>query len=131
MRVLLVDDDFAILDAMRELLQDEGYEVEIAENGQEALTRLRRAPIRQQLILLDLMMPIMNGWQFREEQVRDPGLASIPTVIVSANAPDRYSGDVKTDGFVRKPLNASELLAVVRKHCQAEGLSDSYTSLPD
>jgi len=116
--VLLVDDDFAVLDAMGELLRDEGYIVGMAQSGRDALAQLREAESLPSLILLDLMMPDMNGWEFREHQARDPRLAGIPTVIVSANIPEQLSQELGVGGFVRKPLDAAELLAVVRLHCR-------------
>src|SRR5919206_1695644 len=81
--VLVVEDDFAIRETLRELLEDEGYRVAWAANGKEALARLHeRAP---RVILLDLMMPVMDGWEFRVAQQRDPALASIPVVVISAD----------------------------------------------
>ncbi len=118
MTVLLVDDDFAVLDAMSDLLRDEGYTVGVAQSGREALEQLRRTEDLPSLILLDLMMPDMNGWEFREQQTRDPRIAGIPTVIVSANNPEETSRELGAEGFVRKPLDAAHLLEVVRVHCR-------------
>src|SRR5262245_34872901 len=84
-RVLIVDDDYDIRATLHEILSDEGYDVASSANGFEALQALRSgtAPC---LILLDLMMPVMDGWQFRAQQLSDPTLASIPVVVLSADA---------------------------------------------
>src|SRR5262245_11415139 len=82
--VLVVEDDNDIRDALTLILRDQGYQVDSASNGQEALDQLRRGSPAN-LIVLDLMMPVMDGWQFRHEQQRDPTLAGIPVVIVSAD----------------------------------------------
>src|SRR5689334_6104245 len=79
--ILVVDDDEDILEALRDLLRDEGYDVVAARDGRTALERLRGG-LRPRLILLDLMMPTMNGYEFRREQRADPALAGIPTIVV-------------------------------------------------
>ena len=119
MKVLIVDDDYSVLDAVRETLEDEGYEVSIAANGLEALKDLREGG-RPCLILLDLMMPVMNGWEFRREQLSDSLLASIPTVIVTA-----YVGPIP-DGLgeapkVRKPVKPEQLISLVETYCPKRG----------
>ena len=81
--ILVVDDDASIRAAMRELLETEGYDVTEAANGLAALGKLR-AGLRPAVILLDLMMPVMDGWDLRTEQLRDPELAAIPVLIVTA-----------------------------------------------
>src|SRR5262245_16584762 len=81
-RILVVDDDQATRQGMACLLEAEGYDVAEAANGSEALSRLRGEPLPT-LIVLDLMMPGMDGFQFRSEQERDPALGRIPVVIVS------------------------------------------------
>ena len=117
MRLLVVDDDYGVLDAIKEVLEDEGYEVSLAADGLEALKELRLGQ-RPCIILLDLMMPVMNGWDFRQEQLRDEILASIPTIVITADGrADQKSADLKTDGFLRKPVHPDQLIAVVEKHC--------------
>ena len=119
MRVLVIDDDYAVLDAVRETLEDEGYEVSIAANGEEALGHLRERG-RPCLILLDLMMPVMNGWEFRRRQLADELLASIPTVIVTA-----YVGPIPNDfgeaPKVRKPVKPEQLISLVARYCPKPG----------
>jgi CheY-like chemotaxis protein len=80
---LLVEDDAAILGSLGEALREEGLEVATARHGQEALEALR-AGLRPSVIVLDLMMPVMDGWDFRHEQLRDPALRDIPVVVVTA-----------------------------------------------
>jgi CheY-like chemotaxis protein len=117
MRVLVVDDDYAVLDAIKEVLEDEGYEVSLAANGLEALKELRRGD-RPCVILLDLMMPVMNGWEFRREQLLDQALAAIPTVIVTAhNRPDESTEELMASACLRKPAQPDQLLATVQKYC--------------
>ena len=83
--ILVIEDDAATRAAVSLALEDEGYSVTAVPNGQEALHHLRRtAP--PDLILLDLMMPVMNGWEFRRQQAQDPALQWIPVVVVSADA---------------------------------------------
>ncbi len=114
-QVLVVDDDFDIRDTLRELLEIEGLRVAIASTGREALQRLRDG-VRPDLILLDLMMPEMSGWEFRGEQLRDPELADIPVVILSAT-PDvgKTASELHAAGYVRKPFDLDQLLDMVQE----------------
>jgi signal transduction histidine kinase/CheY-like chemotaxis protein len=115
--VLVVDDDGDILQSVTELLVAEGYQARGATNGQEALEYLHReaAPA---LILLDLMMPTMNGWQFLDQRAREPALAAVPVVLLSANVQlEEHAKSLAVDGFVRKPLTADDLLATVERYC--------------
>jgi len=83
--VLIVEDDADVRESLVAILESEGYRVLEAENGAVALDQLRRdVPVC--LILLDLFMPTMNGWTFRDEQLRDPQLAPIPVIVISADA---------------------------------------------
>ncbi|WP_373047086.1 response regulator [Vulgatibacter sp.] len=114
-QVLVVDDDFDIRDTLRELLEIEGFRVAIAANGREAIEQLRNG-VSPRLILLDLMMPEMSGWEFRSEQLRDPALAEIPVVILSAT-PDvaRTAAALHAAGFVRKPFDLDQLIEMVQE----------------
>ena len=113
--VMVVEDDAAIRDLVIEVLAHEGFEAVGARNGEEALRRLRGGELHPSLILLDLMMPVMNGWQFREQQLRDPALAGIPVVVTSA-VPDH---EVPADGFCGKPFDWEALVgAVTRFACR-------------
>jgi CheY-like chemotaxis protein len=106
--ILIVEDDLDIREALAEALGFEGYEVFLAENGQEALDMLRAGPLPD-VILLDLLMPIMSGWQFRQVQLADPALAGIPVIVVSASAP----GDAQPDRYLPKPFGIEDLLSAV------------------
>ncbi|WP_242339575.1 MULTISPECIES: response regulator [unclassified Anaeromyxobacter] len=106
--VLVVEDDPDIREALAEALGGEGYDVALAENGQDALDVLRDCP-RPDVILLDLLMPVMSGWQFRQEQLADPALAGIPVVVVSASPP----GDAQPDRYLPKPFSIDDLLSTV------------------
>src|SRR4051812_3823868 len=83
--VLVVDDDRAIRVTVQEILADEGYAVRAVENGREALEVLRTTEALPGIILLDLRMPVMDGWSFRQQQKADPRLADIPVLVLSAD----------------------------------------------
>ncbi len=114
--VLLVEDDADIRAMIGQLLELEGYPVFATGNGIEALEHLR-AGARPGLILLDLMMPVMNGWQFRAEQSRDPVLAAIPVVVISGDVrASERAGSIRVEGYLKKPLDLTVLLGVVAKY---------------
>lgn len=116
--VLVIEDDVELREALAELLEQEGYRVAQASEGREALAHLR-AGHRPRLILLDLIMPGMDGWQFCAEQARDPELAEIPVAILSATGqPPHVPYRRRAAGFFRKPANISALLASVRAYCK-------------
>jgi len=120
MRLLVIEDDPAVLDALREVLEDEGHEVLVAANGREALTRLR-SENRPNLILLDLMMPVMSGWEFREAQLQDETLAAIPTVILTADGRAAQKAlELQSAGFLQKPIQPDRLLQKVDEICHRE-----------
>ena len=113
--ILLVEDDFDVRDALIPILEYEGHRVVGAANGQEALDRLRSGA-KPSLILLDLMMPGMSGTEFRAEQLRDPALASIPVVVVSADPAARSkAAGMGAAGCIEKPLDIDQFLAQVRE----------------
>lgn len=112
--ILLVDDDQDVLEAMRELLESEGHEVVTATDGRGALEHLQGG-LRPSVILLDLMMPGMNGWTFRQEQLKDDQLAKIPVIVVSAAGVNDASvrgqlGDIE---FLSKPPPVEALFAAI------------------
>ncbi|HEX9307570.1 MAG TPA: response regulator [Anaeromyxobacter sp.] len=119
-RILLVEDDTALRSALAELLEERGFEVACACDGLEALEALWGRPAPS-VILLDLVMPVMDGWAFRAEQRRHPRLAAIPTVVLSATLyPDRRA----LDGFppaaaLSKPFDLDRLVATVHRLCAA------------
>jgi CheY-like chemotaxis protein len=118
-RVLLVEDDPQVREAIETLLLVEGYRVVTANEGQEALERLRDG-FEPCVILLDLMMPVKDGWQFRAEQVRDPHLARIPVVVCSGtDAVAQAAAALGIADHVQKPISVDALLDVIGRHCVA------------
>lgn len=115
--ILVVDDDRDIRETLAEILLHEGYHVELAENGARALELIRRGP-SPALVLLDLMMPVMSGWEFLELAEQDEHLAQIPVVVVSAMpaplAPAEARGGVKA--CLHKPLKLDQLLDLVHRY---------------
>lgn len=112
--VLVVDDDVDIREILAETLAETGFDVTTASNGLEALTAVRRMKVRPAVILLDLMMPVMDGYGFLEQRGLDPVLASIPIAIVTAgHGVDgaRLGDDVP---ILRKPFDVPQLLTVLR-----------------
>jgi len=116
--VLVVDDDSAIRDSLADLLSDEGYHVVTAVNGAEALDQLRHlSGGRPCVILLDLMMPIMTGAQFYREKQRDPALAEIPVVVISADGNVQQKAIGFGGEYLAKPIRIETVLGAVERHC--------------
>jgi CheY-like chemotaxis protein len=113
---LVVDDDPDIRDSLREVLEDEGYEVATVGNGREALDYLKQAAPRPCVILLDLMMPVMDGWQFRKEQKLHPEIADIPLVVITATGKRPVLIDAAE--LVMKPLDLTRLFQSVERYCK-------------
>jgi len=114
--VLIVEDDEDLRDMMAQFLLVEGFRPETVSNGQEALDYLRKGPTPS-VILLDMMMPIMDGWEFRREQQRDPRVANVPVIVLSALDRNRV-GDIGEAAFMKKPLDFDRLLDLVRRYCR-------------
>jgi CheY-like chemotaxis protein len=113
--ILVVEDDTDVREALVEALSEQGYVVASATDGKEALASLR-AGARPGLILLDLMMPRMNGTEFRLAQRRDPDLAHIPVILLSADgAISEKATALETAGFIRKPIDLGELLGMIER----------------
>jgi len=102
---------------MAQLLTLEGFVATTVANGREALEYLRRGD-RPDIILLDLMMPVMDGWEFRRKQQSDPALATVPVVVLSA-LDHRRAADVDAVAFLKKPLDFDRLLELVRHYCRS------------
>ncbi len=115
--ILLVDDHGDVRDGMAVLLRDAGYAVVTASNGQEALAALY-AGLRPSLIIMDLMMPVMNGFEFREEQLRDDRIAAIPFIAYSAVVNLAKNAEhLNADGYFEKPIDMTALLGLVHQLC--------------
>ena len=115
--VLVVEDDHSVRDLLATFLEGEGYTVHTAGNGQEALARLQSI-VAPCLILLDLMMPVMNGWEFGERLKRSQDWSQIPVVIVSAAGDlKRQAATLGTVAHIGKPIDFGELLNVVQTFC--------------
>jgi len=115
--ILLIEDDDSIREITQELLESEGYHVATAANGHAALELLHS--MRDNLpclILLDLMMPVMDGWQFMEKKRIDPQLNAIPVVAFSA-LEERKISAARTDDVIRKPINPDVMIKVIKKYC--------------
>jgi DNA-binding response OmpR family regulator len=123
--VLVVDDESDIRDAVAEVLADEGYVVHGAGDGAEALRKARA--VRPSVVLLDLMMPGMNGWEFRAAQKGDPDIQHIPVIVLSALG--RVSGIDAAD-YIQKPFDLERLLTAVRAHTQDEETIGSPATSP-
>lgn len=118
--VLIVDDDTDVREMLEMFLGHSGYKITSASNGAEALDKMREcAPC---LVLLDLMMPVMSGWQFRERQLEDPKLSNVPVVcITAAYDPDTVSSRLGLP-CLQKPVDLEQLVTVVHRACNGEPL---------
>jgi CheY-like chemotaxis protein len=117
-RILVVDDDPEIRHTIIEVLQDAGYEAHGAADGIEALAQLRDPEDRWCVVLLDLMMPNMDGRAFRAEQLQDPALSPIPVVIVSAMSDVAEAAEeLKVSAHMTKPITLASLVNVVDRFC--------------
>ena len=113
--ILLVEDDFDVREALVETLREEGYRVDCAGDGEQALEYLRDGG-RPGLILLDLMMPRMSGSEFRMVQRVDPALRDLPVVLLSADGRmDEKARALEVAGAIRKPIDLDELLTVIER----------------
>jgi CheY-like chemotaxis protein len=118
MSILIVDDDADIRFVISELLRDEGYTVAQAANGREALIYLQGADPLPSLIILDLMMPIMNGWDFLHARQRDRVVQAIPVVLISAfRELAEAAAPLGVQQALAKPIDLDRLLATVQRYC--------------
>jgi CheY-like chemotaxis protein len=117
-RVLIVEDDDDIRETLLEVLEDNGFEPSCAANGAEAPDLLRadgKEP--PHVILLDMMMPVLDGWGFRNAQLADPLLRSIPVIVLTAHASiEETAAALGATGFLRKPVRLDPLIEAIRRH---------------
>jgi len=115
---MVVEDDLAVRETLHDLLSGEGYQVVEASNGREALDRLRSGERHPGVILLDLMMPVMDGWQFRRAMRADPRLSDIPVVVMSASLSlERSTQGLAAAAVLPKPVGLELLLETVKGLC--------------
>ena len=114
--VLIVDDELDLLEVTRFALECEGFGVETARNGEEALEVLRAGSLPA-LVLLDLMMPVMNGWEFLKEVAKIPSLRAIPVVVLTAAGPQGIPGAVEV---LHKPIDLGVLIEAVERHARGD-----------
>lgn len=116
--ILLVEDDFMLRGSLAEVLQTEGFRVECAANGLDALARLERPP-KPALILLDIMLPYMDGLEFRAVQRRTRAIADIPIVVITAVGirPD-VAEELDLQHTFSKPLDKPKLFAAIKRFCK-------------
>ncbi|MEO6324402.1 MAG: response regulator [Thermoanaerobaculia bacterium] len=110
---MVIEDDEVIRAGLGELLAQQGYRVELLPNGRDALERLRSGP-PPAVILLDLSMPVMSGWEFLDEKVKDPALAAIPVIVMSATGEPLGDSSSSCAAFVRKPFAFTQLLHILQ-----------------
>lgn len=117
-RILLIEDDEFIGEHLRLLLDGEGYAVTLCVNGRRALDHLTAAPTLPDLIFLDLMMPVMNGLEFRRAQLNDPRLGYIPVIVMTADAHvEERKAQLKPDVFLKKPLELMDVITLAERFC--------------
>ena len=119
--VMVVDDDTDLRDTLCDVLEGAGHSTRAARNGDEALRMLRADPAVD-LVVLDLMMPVMSGWEFRREQLADPALAGIPVVVMTAAA-DLVKSPIAAAQVLAKPVTMKVLLAAIDAHARREATS--------
>lgn len=111
--VLIVEDNADLRYLYQVAVKNEGHTPMVASNGKEALEQLQKASVLPHLILLDLMMPVMDGWQFLEERKKDSKLCDIPVILCSA-AHERMPEHIE---FLKKPVDLKKLVEVLDKYC--------------
>ena len=115
--VFVVDDEYAAREVLTDLLLDSGYSVSSAANGRDALNHLRNSS-PPGVIILDLMMPLMDGWEFLEHQSRDPALLDIPVVVLSARPPHQ---PLRAKAILLKPVQPKELFEMIERFLPPAG----------
>jgi CheY-like chemotaxis protein len=119
--ILVIEDDIDIRESLQEFLESEGHRIETAENGERALELLTKPESKFDLILLDLMMPVMNGVEFRNRQALHPEYSRIPVVVISADNHTREIADsLGLPICVQKPMNLDDLLGAIEKSTSPE-----------
>lgn len=116
--ILVIDDDLEIRESLADILRDEGYTVISAANGQEGLDYLDSTEKKPCLVLIDLMMPVMDGQDFRRIQISNPEYAAIPTILFSADGQlDKKALSIGFKDYLKKPIDLNELLVIAERYC--------------
>lgn len=125
-KILIIEDDYAIQCATKDILENCGFKVEVVQNGAEALVFLNaNKDSKPGLILLDLMMPVMDGWQFLEKTAKDEHLSSIPVVVCSAVSTfERPIHQKNVKATLLKPISIEQLLTYANRYCGPQPLLD-------
>jgi len=124
-RILVVEDHDSVRSALKKLLSSTGYDVMEAPNGSDALTQLANGP-RPDLIVLDLMMPVMDGWEFMKRQRHDWRLCTIPTIVTTGVAShDPRCLEMPIVRFLPKPYTAEQLMAAIAAECSPQSARNS------
>lgn len=128
-RILIIDDNVSLVGALKELLTITGHEVITAHNGHEALQLLSSLKELPALIILDMIMPVMNGLEFRAAQLQDPTLSHIPIILLTANNSFKDSKEkLQAYEFLNKPVDSKDLLYVVENFFFLNKRSTTYAS---
>jgi CheY-like chemotaxis protein len=128
-RILIIDDNISFVGALKELLTITGHEVITAHNGNEALQLLSTLKELPALIILDMIMPVMNGLEFRTAQLQDPKLSHIPIILLTANNSFKDSKEkLQAYEFLNKPVDTKDLLYVVENFFFLNKRSITYAS---
>lgn len=129
-KILVIEDDRDIRESLRELLESEGYRVKSAAHGREGIELLTQG-MRPTLILLDLSMPVMDGWEFMQFIQSSPSMADIPVVVISASGQAKMAL-VQASAYLHKPLNVDRFLELVESYVSGVtgGFSCAETGLP-
>lgn len=116
--LMIVDDSMDIRTLITYYFSKQGYTVLSAQNGLEALNLLKEAEVLPSLILLDLMMPVMDGVDFKREQKKETNISKIPVVVLSADIHiENKTKDMEVQGFLKKPIDLGLIKATVEKYC--------------
>ncbi len=117
--ILIIEDNIEIRETLVDVLVDEGYKVMSAENGQAGLMTLMNAKELPCLVLLDLTMPIMDGFTFRQEQLKEPLWARIPTALLSADGKlEEKAREAQVLEYIKKPVDLDKLYSLAEKYCK-------------
>lgn len=115
-KILVVEDVAEIRESLKDLLEISGYSVITASNGREAMDHLNQNP-SPSLILLDLMMPVMNGWEFLEQREKSEKLLNIPVVVTTAAGESKLQDVKNANAVIKKPIEFATLLSWVERFC--------------